>query len=142
MGSNSFFIYANYYLNWATVICCGSNILCMAILALTAFLERKNLNEIVTDLNWKSPIIIASVLSLSSMGCLFMSSMGIAVFWVSLIALVLQVFIVLDDYNALAREIEQPEWYLTAHKLCMVVAVITAICLTLFLLTTIAVTDY
>lgn len=141
MGSN-FYIYANYYLNWATVISCSANIFGMAILAITAFLQRNNLEEIVTDINWKTPIIVSTLLSLAGMGCLFMSSLGLAIFWVSLIALVLQIFVVLDDYHALAREIEQPEWYLTAHKLCVVIAAIAAVCLILFLLSTIAVTDY
>lgn len=139
---SSFYIYANYYLNWATVITCSLNILWMLVVAITAFAERKDLDEIVTDINWKAPVIISLLLSMAGMGCLFMSSLGLTIFWVSLIALGLQVFFILDDYHALARYIEQPEWYLTAHKIGAVIAVIACICLTLFLLSTIAVTDY
>ena len=139
---SSFYIYANYYLNWATVIACSLNILCMVVLSITAFVERKDLAEIVTEINWKTPIIVSFLLSLAGMGCLFLSSLGLMIFWISLIALGLQIFFVLDDYHALARDIAQPEWYLTAHKICAAVAIIACICLTLFLLSTIAVTDY
>lgn len=141
MHSN-FYIYANYYLNWATIIACIVNILCMAVLAITAFVERKDLDEIVTEVNWKTPIIVSVLLSLAGMGCLFLSSLGLVIFWISLIALGLQIFFVLDDYSALAKDIAQPEWYLTAHKISAVIAFIACLCLTLFLLSTIVVTDY
>lgn len=140
--SSRFLIYANYYLNWSTVVVCVVNIIAMMILSITAVANRHDLNEIVTGADWKKPVIVSDILAIGGLGCLFLPSMGIAVYWFAFLALALQIFFLLDDYHALAREIVQPEWYLTCHKICAFVASVTIICLTLFLLTTIAVTDY
>lgn len=137
-------IKANYYANWLTAILVTVNVIWGLGLLVNAIIQRKQLSEYVQS-NWKTPLAITLVLSVCGAVTVFLPNMGMTLgltgYIIAIFALILQSLFLFDYHKMLSRYI-QDSWYLMATKINGIVAVVTAIAVLTFIITTIAVTDY
>lgn len=135
MGS-SLWINVNYYSNWATAIFTALNVLWMLEMIVNAIIQRHDLNYYVNK-DWKQPLIIMSVLAVIAIGIIYVTSLGIFAFAISLFALFFEFLFMLDYSKMLTTQIEDA-WYLKSTYVGLVIIGIAFISLLVLLITTLA----
>lgn len=135
-----FFIYANFYANWATAILSFVNVAWVFEIIVDSFVERESLNEYV-ERNWKLPLVFITLFASLAVMFLFLPQLGLSAYLISIGFLALQIFFV-RDYKKMIRSWITPCWYTHSLTISMILSILSIIAVILFTFTAIGVSDY
>lgn len=142
MSSSNLWISVNYWSNWFTAIFTALNVLWMLEMIVNAIVQRRDLNDYIdADKDWKTPLVIMSILAVVSAGIIYVTSLGIFAFVISLFALGFQIFFMNDYCKMLSSQIEEA-WYLKSTYVGIGIIGLAIVSLFCLLITTLATTGF
>ena len=97
MSSSNIWISVNYISNWFTAVTTAFNVLWMLEMCINAIIQKKDLQDYIdASKDWKTPLVIMTVLAVVSTGIIYVTPLGIFAFVISLFALGFQIFFMVD----------------------------------------------
>lgn len=114
MSSSNIWISVNYISNWFTAVTTAFNVLWMLEMCINAIIQKKDLQDYIdASKDWKTPLVIMTVLAVVSAGIIYVTPLGIFAFVISLFALGFQIFFMTDYSRMLYHQIED-SWFLSS----------------------------
>ena len=81
MSSSNIWISVNYISNWFTAVTTAFNVLWMLEMCINAIIQKKDLQDYIdASKDWKTPLVIMTVLAVVSAGIIYVSPLGIFAF--------------------------------------------------------------
>ncbi|QIH24517.1 hypothetical protein [Lactobacillus iners] len=145
MNQTTFWIYLNNYSN----IICGIfnilNILWMLEMCINGYIQRKDINFGMDEVNWTIDLKICTLLSLMGMCALYLpavsSGFGFEVYVIAVYIVVIQALMMKSYRKKLMKKISEA-WFLTSTKVSMLISILTAISILAYAISSIVVFDY
>lgn len=142
---NMFFIYAEHYSAYAVEALSTINLIFMLVMCLTAFLQRKDLTEIVTEGSWKADLLICTGLAVLGLLALYLPNyvrgFGQEFYIFIWIIYGVEIFF-MYQYKKFIGKIIAPCWYLTSMTISIVLTSMTFVSMIVFTISVIATTDF
>lgn len=135
-----FFIYANFYANWATAILSFVNVAWILEIIVDSFVERESLNEYV-ERNWKLPLVFILLFAGLGVLFLFLPQLGLSAYLISIGFIALQTFF-MRDYKKMIRNWITPCWFTHSLTISLVLSILSIVAVIVFTFTAIGVSDY
>lgn len=145
MNQTTFWIYLNTYSN----IFCGAlnilNVLWMLEMCANGFIQRKEINYGMDDVNWTFDLGICTGLSFMGLLALFLPALsagfGFEVYIVAIFIVVIQTLMMKSYKTKLSRKIAEA-WFLTSTKISIIFSILAAISIFIYAISSIVVFDY